>query len=221
MAAILFFLAGVAGIAGWWLVQQRLAAKPWLEESPAGDAPASGASPLPAAKIGLGVFLAAAGSLFALSVSAYFMRMHMSDWRMLPDPPILWLNTLVLIVSSLALERARWAAADGQGAAVRPALLVAAAAAAAFLVGQALACRELAASGAYLASNPAASFFYLLTALHGLHLFGGLVALTRTIVKVGRGGDAERLRLSVDLCATYWHFLLLVWLVLFGLLMAT
>src|SRR6266568_1584560 len=62
------------------------------------------------------------------------------------------------------------------------------------------------------------SFFYLITAMHGLHLMGGLVALGRTTAKVWRGAEMTRVRLSVELCAIYWHFLLLIWLVLFGLL---
>jgi cytochrome c oxidase subunit 3 len=67
-------------------------------------------------------------------------------------------------------------------------------------------------------TNPAIAFFYLITALHGLHLLGGLVASGKTTAKVWRGFEMARLRLSVELCAVYWHFLLVVWLVLFGLL---
>ena len=87
-----------------------------------------------------------------------------------------------------------------------------------FLVGQLLAWRQLSGAGYFLASNPANSFFYLITAMHGLHLMGGLVALGRTTAKVWRGAEMPRVRLSVELCAIYWHFLLLVWLVLLGLL---
>ena len=89
----------------------------------------------------------------------------------------------------------------------------------AFLAGQLLAWRQLDAAGYFLASNPANSFFYLLTAVHGLHVLGGLVALARAAGKVWRGEDADRVRLSVELCAIYWHFLLFVWLVLFALLL--
>jgi cytochrome c oxidase subunit 3 len=58
----------------------------------------------------------------------------------------------------------------------------------------------------------------MITAAHGLHLMGGLVALGRTTAKVWRGAAMTKVRLSVDLCAIYWHFLLIVWLVLLGLL---
>lgn len=220
MAITAAFLAVVAAIVIWWLSHQRLAAKPWLEEGVIGDFPVAGAPRVPPAKIGLGVFLAVAGSLFALFSSAYLMRMHMgTDWRSMPVPPLLWLNTGVLIASSLALHRAQVAARRDDMAGVREALLAGGLLALAFLAGQLLAWRQLDAAGYYLASNPANSFFYLLTAVHGLHVLGGLVALARAVAKVWRGLDVEQVRLSVELCAIYWHFLLFVWLVLFALLL--
>ena len=218
MSAIILFLAGIAAIAGWWLSHQRLGAKPWLEQGVTVDLREEGTSSLPAAKIGLGVFLAVVGSLFALFISAYSMRMNMVDWRALPVPSLLWFNTGVLILSSVALQWAYMAARrnDIDGAIVG--LCAGGASAVTFLVGQLLAWRQLGAAGYFLASNPANSFFYLITALHGLHLIGGLVALGRTTAKVWRGAEMIQVRLSVELCAIYWHFLLLVWLVLLGLL---
>ena len=218
MSVIVLFMAGIAVIAGWWLSQQRLTAKPWLEEGVIADLREEGTSSLPAAKIGLGVFLAVVGSLFALFISAYSMRMNMVDWRTLPVPALLWFNTGVLVLSSLALQWAHVAARRDDIDGVIVGLCAGGASAITFLVGQLLAWRELSAAGYFLASNPANSFFYLITAVHGLHLMGGLVALGRTIAKVMRGAEASQIRLSVDLCTIYWHFLLVVWLVLLGLL---
>src|ERR1700731_5120653 len=93
MSAIILFMAGMAAIAGWWLSQQRLTAKPWLEEGVAVDLREESISSLPPAKIGLGVFLAVVGSLFALFISAYSMRINVVDWRGLPRPRRLWVNT--------------------------------------------------------------------------------------------------------------------------------
>ncbi|TIX68735.1 MAG: cytochrome-c oxidase, partial [Mesorhizobium sp.] len=81
MSVILVFLLVIAGFAGWWLSHQRLMAKPWLEQGLIGDTIGLEGSPLPTAKIGLGVFLAVVGCLFALFTSAYFMRMALSDWQ--------------------------------------------------------------------------------------------------------------------------------------------
>jgi cytochrome c oxidase subunit 3 len=218
VSAIILFMAGIAAIAGWWLSQQRLASKPWLEEGVLVDFRGDNASSLPSAKIGLGVFLAVVGSLFALFISAYSMRMSMVDWRALPVPKLLWFNTGVLITSSIALQWAYMAARRNDMDGVIIGLLAGAASAVIFLVGQLLAWQQLKVAGYFVASNPANSFFYLITAMHGMHLMGGLVALGRTTAKVWRGAKMIQVRLSVELCAIYWHFLLLVWLVLLGLL---
>ena len=218
MSAIILFMAGIAAIAGWWLSQQGLTAKPWLEEGLIADFREESTSSLPPAKIGLGVFLAVVGSLFALFISAYSMRMTMVDWRALPVPRLLWFNTGVLVLSSVALHWAYLAARRNDIDGVIVGLCAGGASAVTFLVGQLLAWRQLSVAGYFVASNPANSFFYLITAAHGLHLMGGLVALGRTTAKVWRGVEMVEVRLSVELCAIYWHFLLLVWLVLLGLL---
>ncbi|MBX6741855.1 MAG: cytochrome c oxidase subunit 3 [Acetobacteraceae bacterium] len=220
MTAILLFLAVIAAIIGWWLSRQGLMTKPWLEAGLIDEAPATGPSPTPPAKVGLWVFLAVVGALLTLFTSAYLMRMHMShDWRSLPLPKVLWVNTGVLALSSFALHRARLAAQGGWREGVGIDLLAGGLSALVFLAGQLLAWRQVMAEGFLVAANPASSFFYLITAVHGLHLAGGLVALGRTAIRAWRGLDLEQLRLSVELCATYWHFLLVAWLVLFGLLL--
>lgn len=219
MGVIILFLAVVGVIAAWWLSHQRLMARPWLEAGPIGDVPGTGASPLPPAKIGLGLFVVVAGALFALFLSAYFMRMQMGDWRPLPVPVLLWFNTFLLILSSVALQWARAAARRDEMEGVTFGLLGAGVTSLAFLVGQIVAWYQLVDAGYGLASNPANTFFYVLTAAHGLHVFGGIVALARTADKVWRSERASQVRLSVELCAIYWHFLLLVWLILFGLLL--
>src|SRR3979490_710132 len=218
MSAIILFMAGIAAIAGWWLSQQGLGAKPWLEEGVAFDFREESTSSLPPAKIGLGVFLAVVGSLFALFISAYSMRMTMVDWRALPLARLLWFNTGGLGLSSVVLACAHRAAPRNAMDGVIVGLCAGGASAITFLVGQLFAWQQLSVAGYFVASNPANSFFYLITATHRLHLMGGLVALGRTTAKVWRGAEMTQVRLSVELCAIYWHFLLLVWLVLLGLL---
>jgi len=216
---ILFLLAPIGAIIAWWLSRQRLMAKPWLEVGAIDDFPGTGASSLPAATMGLGVFLAVVSSLFALFISAYFMRMQVADWVQMPAPKLLWFNTGVLILSSVALQYAQVAARRGRMEGVVHGLIAGGFFAYTFLVGQLFAWQQLKAAGYFLAANPANAFFYLLTGLHGLHLLGGLVALGLTIDKVlWRGCELGQVRLSVKLCAVYWHYLLLLWLVLFTLL---
>ncbi|ARQ02756.1 cytochrome-c oxidase [Pseudorhodoplanes sinuspersici] len=194
-------------------------AKPWLEAGPVGEVSGAGSSQISPAKVGLGFFIVVAGALFTLFLSAYFMRMQMGDWRPLPVPALLWFNTFVLILSSIALQWARVAANRDEMDGVTFGLLGAGVTSLGFLGGQIIAWHQLASAGYGLASNPANTFFYVLTAAHGLHVLGGIVALGRTANKVWHSERASQVRLSVDLCAIYWHFLLLVWLILFGLLL--
>jgi cytochrome c oxidase subunit 3 len=81
--------------------------------------------------------------------------------------------------------------------------------------------QQLSAAGYYLDLNPANAFFFLLTAVHGLHMLGGLWVWARSTMKVWTGADSDSVRLSIELCTVYWHFLLLVWIVLFGMLLST
>jgi len=185
VSAIVLFLAVIAIIAGWWLSQQRLMAKPWLEEGPIDDFPGTGAVTLPAAKLGLGVFLAVVGALFTLVISAYSMRQSLADWRALPVPKLLWFNTGVLVLSSIALQWAYLAARRNDLEGVIVGLLAGGVSALVFLVGQLLAWQQLRVAGYFVASNPANSFFYLITAVHGLHLAGGLVAWAERPPKCG------------------------------------
>jgi cytochrome c oxidase subunit III len=214
---LLFFIVIVA-IALWWLFQQQLTAKPWLEQ---GAMPANGKMgtlPFPAAQVGLWVLLAVISSLFALLIGAYFMRMGFTDWRSLQIPRLLWLNTAALLLSSVFLHAAQSGTLSGSRSAVRVRLLLGGAFGIAFVGGQLRAWDQLRDAGEIISLNPSNSFFYLLTGLHGLHVFGGLIALGITADRAWRAVTASEMRLSVRLCATYWHFLLVVWLVLFGLL---
>ena len=200
----------------------QLTEKPWLTgPGTVVDLHARGAFSLPTAKLGLRVFLGVITVLFSLLVVAYAHRMALSDWRPLPEPWVLWLNTAMLVLSSVGLQWARVGADRGQIEGVRVGLLVGGGFAFAFLAGQLVAWQQLAALGYFAATNPANAFFYLITGLHAVHLMGGLVAWGGTATKMWRGFGVDQVRSSVELCTVYWHFLLVVWLVLFGLLLFT
>jgi len=221
MGVIILFVAMLAAFIVWWLSTQRLTAKPWLEEGPIGEFPGTGALFLPAAKIGLAVFAAVVGALFALMLTAYVMRMQLVDWTPLPKLNLLWVNTGVLILSSVGLQWARDASVQGDMDGVKVGLLAGGVAAIAFIAGQILAWRQLVSAGYFVATSPASSFFYLITAVHVLHLLGGLAALGRTVRMTRRHVAADEVRLSVDLCTIYWHLLLSVWLLCFSFLLFT
>lgn len=222
MSAMILFLVVIAAIIAWWLAGQGLMAKPWLEVGSIGPASAGdhhpGSPRLPAQKIGLGVFLAVVGALFTLFVSAYLMRVSTQDWWTTPVPRLLYVNTGILFASSLCLHWAATQAARGRLEGLRTALLAGLATALAFVTGQVFAWRQLVAAGYTLSDDAAASFFYVISGLHGLHILGGMVALARAVRFAGREqAVSPRLRLGVELCAVYWHFMLAVWLVLLAL----
>jgi cytochrome c oxidase subunit 3 len=214
---LLFFIVLIA-IALWWLLQQQLTAKPWLEEGAVPRGEKMGTLSFPAAQVGLWVLLAVISSLFALLIGAYFMRSGFSDWRPVQIPKLLWLNTGALILSSVFLQGAQAGVNRKHMGTVRAGLLAGGGFGIAFVAGQLRAWDQLRAAGETVTLNPSDSFFYLLTGLHGLHVLGGLIALGITADRVWRAVAPDGARLSVQLCATYWHYLLVVWLVLFGLL---
>jgi cytochrome c oxidase subunit 3 len=217
LVMLALIMAGVLG----WLLRQTFNSQPWDALDPVENQPGRGEINMDPAKIGLMSFIAVVTSLFALFVSAYMMRKTLGDWRPIDEPSVLWANTAVLVIASLAFQWTRNAANKGLLPAVKVGLLVGGVCTALFLSGQLLAWKQLVASGCLLTGNPANSFFYLLTALHGLHLLGGMWVWGRTTKRVLMGASAESVRLSVELCTVYWHYLLLVWVGLFGLLLST
>ena len=223
MHVTLIFMAALMGVVAWWLLKQSVNTRPWEAQAPQGpNEDFSGRSlPMPNARIGLFVFLAVVTSLFALFISAYTMRMELGDWRPLPDPNLLWLNTGLLIFSSIALQWAYIATGRDQVKTARNALLVGGFFAIAFMLGQLLAWQQLVEAGYFAHTNPANAFFYLITGTHALHLLGGLVAWGRTTIKLSSGYEIASIRTSVELCAVYWHFLLAIWVILFGLMLST
>ncbi len=203
-------------------VFEQLTEKPWLTATDGVvELRQRRAFPLPTVTLGLRVFLAVITVVFSLFFIAYADRMTFPDWHPLPEPWLLWLNTAILILSSFAMQKARNAVDRGQAEIVRFSLLAGGILTFTFLAGQLLVWREMVALGYFAKANPANAFFYLVTALHGVHLLGGLVAWGRTSAKVRRGRDIAEVRLSIELCAVYWHYLLGIWLALFGLLLFT
>ena len=221
MTFALVFLAIIMATVIGWLLRQTLNTQPWEANDPVENQPGRGIINADPSKIGLISFIAVVTSMFALFLSAYLMRMKLGDWRPLAEPNLLWVNTAALVLASVAFQLTRGAAERGQGLTVKIGLAVGGACTTLFLLGQLVAWQQLNASGFFMTANPANSFFYLLTALHGLHLLGGMWVWGRTTMRILTGADARSVHLSVELCAVYWHYLLLVWIGLFALLLST
>jgi len=203
-----------------WLLRQSFNTQPWVAEAvdeASYQAPFNAKPKL----VALTTFLAVATSFFALILSAYSLRMELGDWVPMTEPQLLWINTGVLVLASVAFQWTRNVAVGGRMSQVKPGLMLTGVLTVAFLVGQVIAWQQLFASGQYITSNPANAFFFLLTGIHGLHILGGMYVWVRATVRSLGGHDVDAVRHSVELCTIYWHFLLLVWLVLFGLMLST
>ena len=137
----------------------------------------------------------------------------------LSEPQLLWTNTVVLILASIVFQWTRNAARKGITERIKPGMLLTGLLTTGFLVGQYVAWQQLHAGGHYITSNPADAFFFLLTGIHALHILGGMYVWARATRRAFAGsGNIEE---SIQLCTVYWHFLLVVWLVLFGLMLST
>jgi cytochrome c oxidase subunit III len=179
--------------------------------------------PARAYRTGMWMALAAIVMLFAAFTSAMVVRKGISnDWVRTALPHILWLNTAVLVASSLTLELSRRALVPGAGFSVDRFgrwLYATLGLGLAFIAGQLIAWRELVSRGVYLSTNPSSSFFYLLTATHGVHLLGGVAALCYVVLRARRIALSPVRSTVVDVTAIYWHFMDGLWVYILLLLM--
>lgn len=190
------------------------------------------------------LFFALAGDLmfFIALVSAFFARQaggHFTaanvwvlDWRPLALPPVLWINTAVILVSGVTMEVGRrqlfreidvmeeWLGL-GRPTVRRaaPWLIATVALGAVFLAGQWIAWKQLVAEGVFFASNPSSHFFYLITGTHAAHLVLGILALGICIAALFMLRRMETRQVAVDCAAWYWHTMSFFWFFLFGLLL--
>jgi len=164
---------------------------------------------------GLFVGLVASFMTFAAFTVAMIGRRAMAtDWISVPKPPILWVNTILLLASSVVLDRSRRALKAHNRSDFNVWWTGATALGFLFLAGQAFAWHQLHEAGVFVASTPSSGFFYMLTATHALHLLGGLAALVYVDVQAWRLRLGPAKRTAIDVTAVFWHFLDAVWLYL-------
>jgi cytochrome c oxidase subunit 3 len=167
---------------------------------------------------GLTMGLAAILMFFMALVSAFIVRKGLStDWRPFALPPILYFNTLLLLVSSVTIQAARRKLARDDMEGFRHWWLVTTGLGLLFVAGQLLAWRQLVHEGVYLATNPSSSFFYVLTAAHGVHLLGGIIALIAIAFWNWKKAKVTRAT-ATEMATIYWHFMDGLWIFLFLLL---
>jgi cytochrome c oxidase subunit 3 len=192
-------------------------------------------------RVVLGLVLISVFVIFIALTSAYVVRqgggvldtstgVFTRDWKPMVVPQILWLNTLLLLLSSATIEVARrqvfreplvteeWL---GMGTPTRRASLpwlgLTLVLGFGFLVGQFVAWRELNGQGVFMATNPSSSFFFILTGAHALHLFGGIVVLAWAAMASVSSRPLESRQIATDCGAWYWHAMGVLWLYIFAL----
>src|SRR6267378_6540433 len=195
------------------------------------------------ARLGLFVGLSGIAMIFISFTSAYVVRQGLPtldprtnvllhDWFPVPLPRLMLINTAVLLISTITMELARRHAARkvalGELAAVPGVsvnagekvswLALTVVLGLSFLAGQWMVWRELAANGFYVSSSPSSSFVYLLTGMHGVHLFGGVVALLIAGVASLQRRNAGSQSIVLDVTGWYWHFMAFLWVCILCLL---
>src|ERR1700682_3794272 len=195
------------------------------------------------ARLGLAVGVTGIVMIFVSLTSAYLVRKGLPtldprtdalvhDWLPVHLPRLLLINTVVLLISSVTMELARRQV--GREATLAqvtsipgvsrgredkiPWLALTVVLGLSFLTGQWMAWRELAASGFYVSSSPSSSFVYLLTGMHGVHLFGGVVALLTAGIASLLRRPADSQLIVLDVTGWYWHFMALLWVYILCLL---
>ena len=153
----------------------------------------------------------------AMASAFIFLRATSSRWVPLHLPSIIWFNTIILLLSSGAMELARRRLALADIRQFRRLWSVATALGILFLLGQLAAWRQFVLAGFYVATNQASSFFYVFTGLHGLHLLGGICALLYVSFRKFEKAKVSR-SLAAEVASHYWHFMDGLWLFLLALL---
>ena len=179
----------------------------------------SSSFPLSKGQVGTWILLTAVIMLFAGLSSAYIVLRGVPSWQNIELPSLLWPNTAILLLSSLAIELSRRAIRRNDIQSMKRWLTIVGLLGFAFLVGQLAAWRQLVNAGVYLPSTLQSSFFYILTGLHGLHLLGGIVALGIVFVMALKNRLSAFRHEPLKLCATYWHVMDGLWIYLFLLLL--
>jgi len=170
-------------------------------------------------RFALWLFIVSVTMIFASLTSAYIVKKSDGQWLLFEIPEIFWISTGILLASSLTMHLAVNAAKRNNISSVRILLGVTTVLGALFLLSQFFGWQDMVSQGVYFVGNPAGSFMYVFTGVHGVHLISGIIFLIIVLISALRYKVHSRSLRRIKLCATYWHFLDGLWLYLFVFLL--
>jgi len=166
-------------------------------------------------KFALWLFLGTVVMLFAALTSAYIVKQAHGYWLQYKLPTILWFNSVIILLSSVTMQRAYMSAKQKKARAFNLYMLMTLLLALVFLAGQYQTWNNLVAAGVYFVGNPAGSFLYIFTGLHAVHLISGILAILFVWSTLWKKSMYNNPMLRIEMCTTYWHFLGALWVYLF------
>lgn len=166
-------------------------------------------------KFALWLFMVSIIMIFAALTSAYLVRQGEGNWFEFDLPPIFWLNSVVILASSVTMHVAYFAAKKDNLELVKIFTTITTILGLSFLVLQVFAWEELVNMGVYFVGNPSGSFLYVLTGLHGFHLITGVIYLLILLTSTYKYKVHSKSMVQMEMCTTYWHFLDGLWIYLF------
>jgi cytochrome c oxidase subunit 3 len=161
------------------------------------------------------LFIVTITMLFAALTSAYVVKQSGGDWLNFNLPGMFWITSTIIIVSSITMQLALKSAKEDRFSRLKMYLILTALLGVAFLFGQYQSWKQLVDMDVYFVGNPAGSFLYVLTGLHGVHIISGLIFLIVVIASSFKLKTHSKSLIRIEMCTTYWHFLGGLWLYLF------
>jgi cytochrome c oxidase subunit 3 len=166
-------------------------------------------------KFSMWLFLVSVSMIFISLISAYVVKKGAGHWQYIEIPSMFQITTIIILASSVTMQFAYWSAKRNNLLLIRLGVVFTGLLAIGFIYGQILGWGQLVDQQAHFVGNPAGSFIYVFTGLHIVHLIGGIVFLSIVLVSAFKYQVHSKRLVRIEMCATYWHFLGGLWLILY------
>ena len=180
--------------------------------SPTTEAKTFGMNPL---KFAMWLFITSIVMIFASMTSAYIVRRSEGNWLEFGLPDLFWVTTIIMVLSSLTMHYAYYSAKKDNFNHVKIAMVATMILGILFLAGQYYSWGQMIDMKVFLVGNPAGSFVYIISGLHGAHIIAGLIFVLAVLIMTFQYKVHSKNMLWIEMCTTFWHFLDGLWLYLF------